>query len=53
MDFKDYKYRTGDMAAYICVEDYLLHNGFKKSVAELQSFKPLIVYDQVFEDKWI
>ena len=45
MDLKNYKYRTGDMSAYICVEKYLLHNGFKKSIAELQSYKPLIVYD--------
>ena len=45
MELKDYEYRTGDMSAYICVEKYLLHHGFKKTVAELQSYKPLIVYD--------
>ena len=45
MDLKNYKYRTGDMSAYICVEKYLLHNGFKKALAELQSYKPLIVFD--------
>ena len=33
------------MSAYICVEKYLLHNGFKKALAELQSYKPLIVFD--------
>ena len=41
----DVTYRTGDMSAYICVEKYLLHNGFKKALAELQSYKPLIVFD--------
>ena len=45
MELKDYEYRTGDMSAYICVEKYLLHHGFKKTLAELQSYKPLIVYD--------
>ena len=33
------------MAAYICVEKYLLQHGFKESLAELQSYKPIIVYD--------
>ena len=33
------------MAAYLCVEKYLLHHGFQESLAELQSYKPLIVFD--------
>ena len=45
MDLKDYKYQSGDMAAFICVEHYLLDHGFQESLAELQSYKPLIVYD--------
>ena len=45
MDLKEYKYQSGDMAAFICVEQYLLHHGFQESLAELQSYKPLIVYD--------
>ena len=42
----DVTYRTGDMSAYICVEKYLIQNGFKKVATELQqTYKPILVYD--------